>query len=57
LSYYKEAKGLAMINGATMPLRIDIKPSLHLSFYQSFDGPEPTPSMANMPLDNITISN
>jgi hypothetical protein len=25
--------------------------------YQSFDGPEPTPSMANMLLDDITISN
>ncbi len=27
-----------------------------LSFYQSFDGPAPIPSMASMPLDDITIT-
>ena len=27
----------------------------HHSFYQSFDGPAPIPSIANMPLDDITI--
>jgi hypothetical protein len=46
-----------MINRAAMPLQIAVKPSKHLSFYQSFDCPESTPSMANMPLDDITISN
>jgi hypothetical protein len=45
-----------MINGAAMPLQIAVKPSSHLSFYQSFYGPEPTPNMANMLLDDITIS-
>ncbi len=29
----------------------------HLSFYQSFDGPAPIPSMATIPLDDIMISN
>ncbi len=29
----------------------------HLSFYQSFDGPAPIPSMATMPLDDIRIIN
>ncbi len=57
LSYYKDTKGLAMINGAAMPPKIAVKPSQHLSFYQSFDGPEPILSMASMPLDDITISN
>jgi hypothetical protein len=46
-----------MINGAAMPPQYAVKPPQHLSFYQSFDGPEPIPSMANMPLDDITISN
>jgi hypothetical protein len=47
-----------MINGAAMHPRLKIKAIiLHLSFYQSFDGPAPIPSMANMPLDDITIRN
>jgi hypothetical protein len=46
-----------MINGAAMPPKNAVKPSYHLSFYQSFDSPEAIPSMANMPLDDITISN
>ena len=45
-----------MINGAAMHPRLTGKTIiLHLSFYQSFDGPAPIPSMANMPLDDITI--
>jgi hypothetical protein len=45
-----------MINGAAMHLQLTVKTvTLHLSFYQSFDGPAPIPSMANMPLENITI--
>ncbi len=45
-----------MINGATMQTQITVKPSYHLSFYQSFDGLAPIPSMANMPFDDITIT-
>ncbi len=45
-----------MINGAAIHPRLTVKTIiLHLSFYQSFDGPAPIPSMANMPLDDITI--
>ncbi len=44
-----------MINGAAMPPRITVKSSYDHRFYQSFDDPEPIPSMANMPLDDITI--
>jgi hypothetical protein len=45
-----------MINGAAMHPGLTGKTIiLHLSFYQSFDGPAPIPSMANMPLDDITI--
>ena len=44
-----------MINGAAMHPQLTVKTMiLHLSFYQSF-GPAPIPSMANMPLDDITI--
>jgi hypothetical protein len=53
----EDTKGLAMINRAAMPPQIAVKPSYHHSFYQSFDGPEPIPIMANMPLDDIIISN
>jgi hypothetical protein len=45
-----------MINGAAMHPRLIVKTIiLHLSFYQSFDGPAPILSMANMLLDDITI--
>jgi hypothetical protein len=50
-------KGLAMINGAAMPPQLTVKPSQYLSFYQSNDDPALIPSVANMPLDDITISN
>ncbi len=50
-------KGLGMINGAATPPRLTVKPSLHLSFYQSIDGPAPIPSVATVPLDDITTSN
>ncbi len=53
----KDTKGLAMIIKAAMPPGIAVKPSEHLSFYQSFDGPAPILSMATMPLDDITINN
>jgi hypothetical protein len=45
-----------MINGAAMHRGLTVKTIiLHLSFYQSFDGPAPIPSIANMPLDDLTI--
>jgi hypothetical protein len=45
-----------MINGAAMHPRLTVKTIiLHLSFYQSFDGSAPIPSMANMLLDDMTI--
>jgi hypothetical protein len=45
-----------MIKGAAMHPRLTVKTIiLHLIFYQSFDGPAPIPSMAIMPLDDITI--
>ncbi len=47
-----------MINGTAMHPRLTVKAIiLNLSFYQSFDGPASIPSMANMPLDDITIRN
>jgi hypothetical protein len=46
-----------MINGAATPPRIAVKTIINHSFYQSFDGSEPIPSRANMPLDDIMIRN
>jgi hypothetical protein len=47
-----------MINGAVMHPQLTVKAIIiHLSFYQSFDGPAPIPSIADMPLDDITIRN
>jgi hypothetical protein len=47
-----------MMNSAAMHPQLKVKAIIyHLSFYQSIDGPAAIPSMANMPLDDITIRN
>jgi hypothetical protein len=47
-----------MVNGAAMHPQLTVKAIIqHLSFYQSFDGPAPIPSVATMLLDDIAIIN